>query len=217
MFGPGSSHLLAYQATIYESLGYTPFMAGILGSVWCVLNGTGNFLGGVIGDYVGRKRQIGKLDTTMVILVRLICSSNWPRYASGPIGPALRHNEAVRRHRQQSWKDCCRSIHLPHDCSVSRLSSNHFRLMLILRNRYATGVDCPSLVYSSELYPGEWRALGVATSLSAVLWGCLIFTAAAPAALANIGALYYVVFIVLTFFQLLLVIFFFPDVSGLVN
>lgn len=50
----------AYQATIYESLGYTPFMAGILGSVWCVLNGTGNLLGGILGDYVGRKRQIGK-------------------------------------------------------------------------------------------------------------------------------------------------------------
>jgi hypothetical protein len=56
--------------------------------------------------------------------------------------------------------------------------------------------------------------MGVAISLSAVFWGCLIFTAAAPAALANIGALYYVVFIVLTAIQLVIVILFFPDVSG---
>lgn len=69
-------------------------------------------------------------------------------------------------------------------------------------------------MYSSELYPGEWRAAGVATSVSAVLWGCLIFTAAAPAALANIGALYYVVFIALTTVQLFIVILVFPDVSS---
>lgn len=71
-------------------------------------------------------------------------------------------------------------------------------------------------MYSSELYPGEWRALGVSTSLSAILWGCLIFTAAAPQALATIGALYYVVFIVLTTIQFFIVVFFFPDVSLLV-
>lgn len=39
-------------------------MAGILGSVWCVLNGTGNLIGGVIGDYVGRKKQISMNVTT---------------------------------------------------------------------------------------------------------------------------------------------------------
>jgi hypothetical protein len=69
------------------------------------------------------------------------------------------------------------------------------------------------LVYSSELYPGEYRAIGVSVSLSPVLfWGC-IFTGAAGPAFANIGALYYVVFIALTSVMALVVIFFFPDVS----
>ncbi|KAK5058471.1 hypothetical protein LTR69_006876 [Exophiala sideris] len=172
--------VLAYQAVIYESLGYSPFMAGILGSVWCVLNGTGNFLGGVIGDYVGRKRQIATGLAMLLVLLVLLCVTT--------------------------------KLYAGTDNKSGKTAAAVFTFLMIAV--YATGVDCPSLVYSSELYPGEWRALGVATSLSAVLWGCLIFTAAAPAALANIGALYYVVFIVLTFFQLLLVIFFFPDTKG---
>jgi hypothetical protein len=67
-------------------------------------------------------------------------------------------------------------------------------------------------VYSSELYPGEYRAIGVSVSLSPVLlWGC-IFTGAAGPAFASIGALYYVVFIALTTVMAVVVIFFFPDV-----
>jgi hypothetical protein len=45
-----------------------------------------------------------------------------------------------------------------------------------------------------------------------LFWGC-IFTGAAGPAFANIGALYYVVFIALTSVMALVVIFFFPDVS----
>ncbi|KAJ9637394.1 hypothetical protein H2204_004818 [Knufia peltigerae] len=172
--------VLAYQATIYESLGYTPFMAGILGSVWCVLNGTGNLLGGILGDYVGRKRQIAIGLATLILLLILLCITT--KLYSGTDNKAGKTAAAV------------------------------FTFLMIAV--YAGGVDCPSLVYSSELYPGEWRAAGVATSVSAVLWGCLIFTAAAPAALANIGALYYVVFIALTTVQLFIVILVFPDTKG---
>jgi hypothetical protein len=55
--------LLAYQSTIYQSLGYSAFMAGIFGSIWSVLNGTGNFCGGMLGDYVGRKKLVGTYST----------------------------------------------------------------------------------------------------------------------------------------------------------
>jgi hypothetical protein len=51
----------AYQSTIYGSLGFSPFMSEILAASWTVCNGAGNLLGGYIGDYVGRKRQISKL------------------------------------------------------------------------------------------------------------------------------------------------------------
>jgi hypothetical protein len=73
--------------------------------------------------------------------------------------------------------------------------------------------DCASLVYSSELFPGEWRAYGVSTSLSAILFWCAIFTAAAGPAFDNIGAYYYVVFIILSAIMTCVVAFWFPDVS----
>jgi MFS family permease len=63
--------LIAYQSTIYQSLGYSAFMAGIFGSIWSVLNGTGNFCGGMLGDYVGRKKLVGKspkLDRVYIVL-----------------------------------------------------------------------------------------------------------------------------------------------------
>jgi len=59
---------LAYQSVIYGSLGYSNFTVSIIASVWCVFNGIGNLIGGLLGDYVGRKRQMGKL---------------WPKFAEG--------------------------------------------------------------------------------------------------------------------------------------
>lgn len=35
-------------------------MIGVMSGIWCFLNGTGNFIGGVIVDKVGRTRQLCK-------------------------------------------------------------------------------------------------------------------------------------------------------------
>lgn len=78
---------------------------------------------------------------------------------------------------------------------------------------YAMFIECPAVVYCSELFPGQWRAWGVSTSISISFVGQLIFVAAAPTALRTIGALFYVVFIVLTAIQIVIAIFYFPDVS----
>ena len=40
-------------------------MAGIFGSIWGFLNGTGNFFGGILGDYVGRKRLVGRIPSSI--------------------------------------------------------------------------------------------------------------------------------------------------------
>ena len=188
-------------------------MAGIFGSIWSVLNGTGNFCGGMLGDYVGRKKLVGKI-TKLDQVYR--ADSRPLSCLAGDSGlhvdRPLHHDIFVLRNRQQSWQHCRSSFHLSHDHCVS------YKPSCILStadhpHSYATGVDCASLVYSSELYPGEYRAIGVSVSLSPVLfWGC-IFTGAAGPAFASIGALYYVVFIALTSVMALVVIFFFPDVS----
>ena len=77
---------------------------------------------------------------------------------------------------------------------------------------YAAFLECPALVYSSELFPGEWRAFGVSTSISISFIGQLIFTVAAPTALRTTGAYFYVVFIGLTAIQFVIALVFFPNV-----
>lgn len=52
--------IIAYQSVIYGRLGFSPFMIGILGAVWTVLNGTCNFIGGVVVDRTGRVRLLGR-------------------------------------------------------------------------------------------------------------------------------------------------------------
>lgn len=52
--------VLSYQATIYEGLGFTPYMAAILGAVWGCMNFVGNFAGGILGDFIGRKLQLSE-------------------------------------------------------------------------------------------------------------------------------------------------------------
>jgi hypothetical protein len=85
--------------------------------------------------------------------------------------------------------------------------------ILIIFGSYATGVDCASLVYSSELYLGEHRAFGTSVALSPILyWGC-IFTGAVGPAFASIGDLDYVVFIGLPIVMTIVVIIFFPKIG----
>jgi MFS family permease len=52
--------VLTYQAVIFGALGYSGFVVTIFSGVWTFFNGAGNLLGGIIGDYVGRKKQMGQ-------------------------------------------------------------------------------------------------------------------------------------------------------------
>ncbi|KAJ9608743.1 hypothetical protein H2200_006514 [Cladophialophora chaetospira] len=169
--------VLAYQSVIYQSLGFSPFLSAIIGAAWASTLFWGNLLGGILGDYVGRKKQftVG----LFLMLIVLICLCVTTKLYSGT------------------------------DNRAGKIAA-----VVLHSYRYTVGIECPSLVYCSELFPTEWRAWGVANSLSAVLWGCMIFTAAAPSALDHIGALYYVVFICLTAVQIVLVLAFFPDTKG---
>ncbi|KAK4501065.1 hypothetical protein PRZ48_006871 [Zasmidium cellare] len=168
--------VLAYQSTIYQGLGFSPFMSAILGGVWCIMNFIGNFTGGILGDFIGRSRQlvIG-LGVNILLLTGLcVCTKidNKPAQTGGAV------------------------------------------FTLLVAFIYAAFLECPALVYSSELFPGEWRAFGVSTSISISFIGQLIFTVAAPTALQSIGAYFYVVFIGLTALQFVIAILVFPNTKG---
>lgn len=53
--------VLTYIVVIFGALGYSGFMISIFTGIWCFFNGAGNLLGGIIGDYMGRKKQICRL------------------------------------------------------------------------------------------------------------------------------------------------------------
>ncbi|KAF2806030.1 general substrate transporter [Mytilinidion resinicola] len=50
--------LLTYSPTIYEGLGFSPFMTNVMAAIWSTFNGLGNLGGAVIADRVGRRRQL---------------------------------------------------------------------------------------------------------------------------------------------------------------
>lgn len=82
-----------------------------------------------------------------------------------------------------------------------------------LLHRYGVGTECASFVYTSELFPTEWRALGISLSIVAVPFWSVMFTAVASPAFANIGAKFYIVFATLSASMVAISYFFFPEVS----
>lgn len=49
-----------YGYSIYSTLGFSPFMIGVMIGIWSVINGFGNLAGAVITDRVGRVRLMGE-------------------------------------------------------------------------------------------------------------------------------------------------------------
>ncbi|EXJ66281.1 uncharacterized protein A1O5_10433 [Cladophialophora psammophila CBS 110553] len=76
---------------------------------------------------------------------------------------------------------------------------------------FAAGVECPSFVYSSEIFPAAWRASGVGVSLSAVQLWSAILTGAAAIAFEHIKWKFYLVFICFTTVMAVVVLLFFPE------
>lgn len=80
---------------------------------------------------------------------------------------------------------------------------------------YGCCVDATTYVYCSEIFPSHIRARGVAFSLAVLFITALVYLEAAPTAFARIGWKYYVVFLVITFVNIIIVWRLFPETKGL--
>ncbi|GAA6019156.1 hypothetical protein JCM10207_006563 [Rhodosporidiobolus poonsookiae] len=80
---------------------------------------------------------------------------------------------------------------------------------------YGCGLDDPTYVYVSEIWPNHIRSKGVAVSTAGLWLVSLIFLSAAPTAFANIEWKYYFPFICCTVVACLAVPKFWPEVNGL--
>ncbi|MCJ1303989.1 hypothetical protein MMC08_006800 [Hypocenomyce scalaris] len=80
---------------------------------------------------------------------------------------------------------------------------------------YGGGLDVVGYVYCSEIFPTHIRSQGVAWSLVGTFLSTLIYIEAAPTALANITWGYYIIFIILTFINIIILYFWCPETRGL--
>lgn len=76
------------------------------------------------------------------------------------------------------------------------------------------GIEAPSFVYTSEIFPAELRAQGVAFSMQGLFLSSVLWTAVAAPALASIKWGFYIVFIGTSVMMFLVVFFFFPEVRS---
>jgi len=79
---------------------------------------------------------------------------------------------------------------------------------------YTIGIESASFVYTSEIFPTELRAQGVAFAMQGLFLSSIIWTAVAAPAFANIGYRFYIVFIATSTMMFLIVFFFFPETKG---
>ncbi|KAK7900645.1 hypothetical protein LTR67_002928 [Exophiala xenobiotica] len=80
---------------------------------------------------------------------------------------------------------------------------------------YGGGIDVVGYVYCSEIFPTHIRSQGVAWSLAGTFLSTLVYVEAAPTALANIKWKYYIIFVCLTFVNILIFYFWCPETKGL--
>ncbi|CAK7213533.1 hypothetical protein SBRCBS47491_001832 [Sporothrix bragantina] len=80
---------------------------------------------------------------------------------------------------------------------------------------YGCCIDANTFVYCSEIFPSHFRSYGTAWSLSILFLSAMIYLEAAPTALATIGWRYFLIFIGLTFINIIIIWKTFPETKGL--
>jgi len=80
---------------------------------------------------------------------------------------------------------------------------------------YASGIDATSFVYCSEIFPTQIRPQGMAFSIFGLFLSTVVYLEAGPTAIATIKWRYYLMFTILTAFNIVVVWRFFPETKGL--
>lgn len=79
---------------------------------------------------------------------------------------------------------------------------------------YGIFLDAASFIYSAEVYPTNIRSPGVALATFTYFAGCILYVTPGATAFANIGWKYFLVFAVVTFVDVVVMWFTFPETKG---
>jgi predicted MFS family arabinose efflux permease len=79
---------------------------------------------------------------------------------------------------------------------------------------YGLFIDAASFIYSSEIYPTQIRARGVAMATATYFIACITYVTPGATAIARIGWRYFLVFVCLTVVTILVIYFMYPETKG---
>jgi hypothetical protein len=119
-------------------------------------------------------------------------------------------------HKQRETRLQCSSFFGSSSCKIS-LQGQFSPKILTAYNSYTIGIESASFVYTSEIFPTELRAQGVAFSMQGLFLSSILWTSVASPAFANIGYRFYIVFICTSVMMIFIVYFFFPEVCILLR
>ncbi|ODV65356.1 general substrate transporter [Hyphopichia burtonii NRRL Y-1933] len=80
---------------------------------------------------------------------------------------------------------------------------------------YGGCVDANTYVYATEIWPTHIRSKGAALSTSGLFIGLLVFTTGVTSALNHIQWRYFLIFIILSLINCIIIFFYFPETKGL--
>ncbi|KIM94679.1 hypothetical protein OIDMADRAFT_60456 [Oidiodendron maius Zn] len=79
---------------------------------------------------------------------------------------------------------------------------------------YSGSVEGPFYYYGAEFFPTHLRAKGMALQATTFSWSSIMWAQSGSTGLKNIGWKYFIVFIIITFFSIIIIYFWFPDTKG---
>jgi predicted MFS family arabinose efflux permease len=79
---------------------------------------------------------------------------------------------------------------------------------------YGLFIDAASFIYSSEIYPTQIRARGVALATCTYFVACIAYVTPGATAIASIGWRYFLVFVCLTAVTIVIIYFYYPETKG---
>ncbi|KXJ85143.1 general substrate transporter [Microdochium bolleyi] len=182
----GAMVIANYSVIIYNNLGLTGHMPLLLYAIYTMVGAIGNLGSLLTLDYIGRRPSL--LIGFSGCLVALILETTM--IAEFVTGTA--------------------------SLSEAASAGQRVAIFAIFLFVFAYGffLDAASFVYSSEIYPTNIRARGVALATATYFVMCLTYVTPGATAIANIGWRYYVVFACLTAITVPVIYFFYPETKG---
>jgi len=194
----GAMVVYIYVVQLYKNLGETGGIPLILGAAYVTVAAISNFLGAFVMDKAGRVTLLSRL---FMICVKFGVVELIPAVVIGLSGCMVSlalETAMVARFAGTSDK-------------AGNSLGVFFTFCFI--SFYGGGIDVVSYVYCSEIFPTHIRSQGMAWSIVGTFLSTLVYVEAGPTALANIQWKYYLIFVCLTFVNIVIIYFWLPEVS----